>query len=376
MLITTDEQLAEFVERASHSEVLAVDTEFMREKTYYPQLCLVQLGTDDEQAVVDAFAVTDPEPLARIFSNRDIVKVFHSCSQDMEVLLRYCGVLPNPLFDTQVAAAYLGERNQIGLGALVDQMMHVSLPKAESLTDWTRRPLDEAQISYAVDDVRYLPQIWRIMARRLEERGRTEWVSSEFERLCDPETYAHDPERAYLHVKRVSSLSRRQLAVAREVAAWRERLASGTNRPKKWILSDELLVEVAKRCPTTPAALQRIRGMSDLSSSDQKAILAACRAGLECPLEQCPLLERHAKPSLDSECVCDLMYAMTRMVSERCGIASAMLASRDDLLGFLEHREASPLSGGWRYEVLGSQLDMLLDGQVGLTVKDGRVELL
>lgn len=376
MLITSDEQLRDFVGRALASEVLAVDTEFMREKTYHPKLCLIQLGTDDEQVAVDVFSVTDPEPLVRVFSDESIVKVFHACSQDMEVLLDFCSCLPRPLFDTQVAAAYLGDRNQIGYASLVEEVCGVALAKAESMTDWTRRPLDGAQIEYALDDVRYLPRIWREMRDRLEAAGRTSWVEGEFERLSDPETYAHDPRRAYTHVKRVSMLTRRQLAVARELAAWREVRAERIDRPRRWVLSDELLVEIARRMPSSDAALLRIRGMAELDEADRRELLAACAEGASCRRELLPEAQRHAKPSTDEECVCDLMYALTRMVAQQQGIASSIIASRDDLMGFLEHPASSPLSRGWRHEVLGSMLEDLLAGRVGLTVKDGRVELL
>ncbi len=377
MLITNDDQLREFADRASRSEVLAVDTEFLREKTYYPKLCLIQLGTDSEQVAVDPFAVVDPAPIVRLFSNPFITKVFHACSQDMEVLLPYCkGVLPWPLFDTQIAASFVSDHCQIGYAALVEEYCGVSLSKAESLTDWSRRPLDGAQITYALDDVRYLPSIWRTMRGQLEEKGRLNWLEPDFRHAADPATYVHAPREAYRRVKRIGNLTRRQLAVARELAAWREERAAAIDRPRRRVLSDELVVEIARRCPTSSEALQRIRGVSDVAAGDRALILGAVRRGLECPVKDCPEPEYHGRPSLDEECVCDLMYAYTRMVAEREGIAPSMLASRDDLIQFQGAPDRSPLSVGWRHEVLGRHLEDLLDGRVGLTVKDGKVELL
>lgn len=376
MLITTDAQLAAFVDRASAFGAVAVDTEFMREKVYHPKLCLIQLGTDEEQVAVDPFAVRDTAPLVRLFSNPFVTKVFHACSQDIEVLLAYCGTVPRPIFDTQVALSYVSDRYQVGYAALVEEYCGVSLPKTESLTDWSRRPLDDAQLAYALDDVRYLPGIWRTMRAQLEERGRASWVEEEFRRLEDKSAYVHEPREAYRRVKRIGSLSRRQLAVAREVAAWRERRAAAVDRPRRWILSDEVVVEVAKRCPSSMEALLRVRGVAELDAGAQAQLLEACRAGLACPAQDYPQVGHRGRPSLDAECVCDLMYALTRMVAERQGMASAVLASRDDLMAFLDDRAASPLSSGWRHEVLGSVLERLLDGEVGLTVKDGRVELL
>ena len=376
MLITTDDQLAAFAERAMRSEVLAIDTEFMREKTYSPRLCLLQMGTDEEQVAVDPFAVSDVEPLRMLFSDPSITKVLHACSQDMEVILQFCGVLPRPLFDTQIAAAFLGDHYQIGYGPLVEAYTGVCLPKTESLTDWSRRPLDAAQLEYALDDVRYLPCIWREMRERLSEAGRLSWLDPEFAHASDPDTYRHDPREAFRRVKHVGSLGRRQLAVAREVAAWRDERARDVDRPRRWVLSDEILVEVARRMPTSVSQLGRIRGMDGVASADQTRIAAAVRRGLACPPEECPEPEHRARPSADQESVCDLMYALTRMVAERERLSPALLASRDDLVRYLLDRTSSPLASGWRSELLGARLDELLDGQLGLTVKAGRVELL
>ena len=376
MLITTDEQMREFVNRASQAPVVAVDTEFVRERHYFPRLCLVQLGTEDEQVAIDPFAITDTEPLVRLFRDPNVVKVFHACSQDMEVLLRFLGVLPHPVFDTQLAASYLGDRCQIGYGHLVGEYCHVRLPKTEAMTDWAARPLDAAQLAYALDDVKYLPSIWRTMTKELEERGRTEWVLPEFERATDPATYLRDPREAYRKVKRIGTLTRRQLATARELAAWREHRAMELDLPRRSVLSDELLVDLARVAPTDMRALMRIRGTDSFSAEERAQLVAACAAGLACPEADCPETDRHAHPSLDEESVGDLMYALTRLVAEQLEVAPSVLASREDLVMFSERREGSPLSIGWRYEVLGRHLEDLLEGRSGLTVKDGRVELL
>lgn len=376
MLITTIDQLESLVDRMSASDVVAIDTEFVREKSYYPKLCLIQLGTEHEQAAVDPFAVQDLRPLVRLFSNPFITKVFHACMQDMEVLLHCCGVLPWPLFDTQVALAYMSDRYQIGYGALVEEYCGVPLAKSESMTDWSRRPLDDAQLAYALDDVRYLPGIWRDMRRQLEERGRIAWLEDEFRRLASPGSYQLDPREAFRRVKRSGSLDRRRLAVVREVAAWRETRAVELNRPRRWVLPDELVVEIAKRGPANTEALARIRGMSEVSQPDCTAIVEAVRRGMACPDDECPELDHHARPTLREECVCDVMYALTRMIAEQECIAPAVLASRDDLMAYIRQPASSPVSRGWRHEVLGCHLDRLLSGEVGLSVKDGRVELL
>ncbi len=376
MLITTEDQLAAFAARAAASDVLAIDTEFLREKTFYPRLCLLQLGTDDEQVAVDPFAVDGVSIIRELLCDPAITKVLHACSQDMELLLAHYGVLPRPVFDTQIAAEYLGKRSQIGYAALVEDYCGTCLPKTESLTDWSQRPLDDKQLEYAYDDVRYLPRIWRLMRRELADRGRLEWLEPEFAHICDPATYKHEPREAYQRLRHLGSLTRRQLSVAREVAAWREDYAMKHDRPRRWVLSDEVVVEIARRSPTSLAQLERIRGVSALTCTCQTDILIAVRRGLAVEPDAYPPAEQgHLCPTPDQECVCDLMYALTRQVAQREGLAQTVLATRDDLLAYLAHPQHSPLSSGWRAQILGNQLDDLLQGRLGLTVKDGRVEV-
>ncbi len=376
MYISSADELQTFCERARHASVLAIDTEFMREKTFYPKLCLVQVGTGEEIAAIDPLAIADLEPLAALLVDDRIPKVFHACSQDLEVLRDALGVVPTPVFDTQVAAAFLGHRNQIGYGALVESYTGVRLPKAESLTDWTRRPLSQEQLEYAEDDVRYLPGIYDAMMSELVRRDRLSWVLPEIADLADPSRYDHDPRSAYLHVKRSGSLTRKQLAVAREVAAWREGKASYKNIPRKWVLSDEVLVEICKICPKNAERLGRIRGMDHVSHQSMREILRAVDAGLRCPPEQMPEVRRRARPSADTESVVDLMYALLRVRSEETGVATQLIATRDDLVELANVGRSDRLGHGWRHEIVGASLERLLAGEVGLTVRDGRIEVL
>ena len=198
-----------------HSSVLAIDTEFLREKTYYAKLCLIQLATDDETAIVDPFAVDDLKVLAPVLRNENVMKLFHAGNQDLEILLREVGVLPHPLFDTQVAAALLGHTQQIGYAALVHAECGVTLKKIDSFTDWSRRPLSDSQLEYAADDVVYLPRMYERMRAQLVELGRLSWLDRDFEDLADPARYAANERERYKRLKRVSQLSRRQLSRAR-----------------------------------------------------------------------------------------------------------------------------------------------------------------
>lgn len=376
MYISTSEELAAFCERVSSARVLAVDTEFLREKTYHPKLCLVQVASSDECAAIDPILIDDLSPLVRLFEDQSVTKVFHASSQDLEVLFDGLGCVTSPVFDTQVAAAFLGLRQQMSYGALVETYTGVHLAKAESLTDWSRRPLDPEQLAYAEDDVRYLPGIYERMMARLIECDRLSWVMPEMAALTDRSRLVREPMDAFLRLKRASTLTRRQLAIAREVCAWRERCASRRDIPRKWVMTDEVIVEVCRRSPKDETRLRRLRGAEQLSQRDCEEVLAAVARGCAVAPEDCPKLERHTHPSGEAEGVVDLMYALMRVVADKEGIASQLLATRDDLLDFMADPASSRLSTGWRHEIVGDRLSKLLSGEIGLTVKEGRIEVL
>lgn len=377
MYISTYEELSAFCERAARFNAIAVDTEFLRERTYHPRLCLVQVATPDECMVIDVIAIDNLAPLAILMRDEGTVKVFHACSQDMEVLNYTLGALPAPIFDTQIAAAFLGERMQTSYNGMVHAFCGVTLPKSESLTDWSRRPLTPEQIEYALDDVRYLIKAYDVIMERLDESGRASWVLDEIKPLTDRSHYVVDRRVAFKRVKRVNSLTRRQLAVARELAAWREARAEYSNIPRKWLLSDEVLIALSKRPPHDAASLRRVRGTEQLSDADVAGALSVIARGESCPADKYPFIARTHKPaSPELESVIDLMYALIRLVGERSGVATAMIASRDDLVDYVDHPQDSPLREGWRFELVGTLIDDLLNGDIGLTVKDRALEIL
>ena len=376
MYISEPNELKAFCERAASSRMLAVDTEFLREKTYYPKLCLVQVATHDESACIDPLQIEDMSPLCELLIDERITKVLHACTQDLETLLDTYGIMVAPVFDTQVAAAFLGMRQQVGYGALVERYTGVHLPKADSLTDWSRRPLDAEQLAYAEDDVRYLPGIYDSMMTQLVAKNRLGWVAPEMAEVSARSHIERVPEEAYLHLKRASSLTRRQLAVAREVCAWRERNAARRNVPRKWVVSDEILVEVSKRSPKTVERLRRIRGTEQISETEAAELVRAVRKGLAIGPEDLPVVRRRERNSAEAEGTVDLMYALLRIISERTGVAPQLIATRDDLIDLAVGREGCKLKEGWRHEVAGLPLERLLSGEIGLTVKEGRVEIL
>lgn len=376
MYITDIDSLTAFVDRATKARVVAVDTEFIRERTYYPKLCLVQMATESESVAIDPLAISDLSCLRDLLLDKDITKVFHACTQDLEVLLNALGIVPAPVFDTQLAAAFLGQRQQLGYGALVEAYCNVRLPKAESLTDWSRRPLDEEQLRYAEDDVIYLPQIYDRMIGELTRTDRLSWLGPEMAALTDAAHVTRDPQQAYLHLKRSSSLTRKQLAVAREVCAWRESTAARRNVPRKWVVTDEVLVELCKRVPRTVERLRRIRGTEQLGERDAQGLVAAVTRGAECDPARYPKVAHRDRPTPEMESVIDLMYAMLRIVSDKSGIAPQLIATRDDLHDLALGKADARLLTGWRRELAGDTLLRLLSGELGLTVKDGRVETL
>ena len=377
MYIANQEDLEAFANRAMRSSVLAIDTEFLREKTYYAKLCLLQLATDDETAIVDPFEVEDLRVLAPLLENESVVKLFHAGGQDLEILLREVGTLPRPLFDTQVAAALLGHTQQIGYAALVHAECGVTLKKIDSFTDWSRRPLSESQLEYAADDVAYLPRMYERMRAQLVELGRLAWLDRDFEDLADPKRYATNERERYRRLKRVSQLSRRQLAAAREVAAWRELEAQRRDVPRKWVVTDEQIVEACKREARTIDELFMVRGMSDrLSTKDARCVVALMSSALDAPPDAWPEPDRCGKnePNVDAEL--DLMCALVRLRAKQNGVAFPTLASHDDLARVARgYREGVDVLRGWRRSLVGEELLRLLEGKIALSLSDGEVKV-
>jgi len=370
--ISDDRSLTELCNSLSESPVIALDTEFMRERTYHARLCLIQIAVSDRSAVIDPFQISGFQPLVELLTDDKIVKVIHAGQQDLEIIFQEMGVVVSPVFDTQIAAALAGFQSQTSYQNLVAELIGVRIDKSDTYTDWSRRPLFEAQIEYAHNDVRYLPAIYDRLYQRLVSTARLEWLTPEFEAFRDPANLVVDPDSIFRKVKRASSLGRRQLGLLQKIAAWRETEARNRNIPRKWVLPDETLVEIARRCPKVSSELLAIRGVSDrLPKSSYAELLSAVAEGSAIPEADLPTHTKRRRKPADSDGVVDLMAALVRVRAKEHDVAATVLASRDDIEDLASgDRERSPLLAGWRRTLVGDDLLQLLDGKLSIAVAD------
>lgn len=374
MYIDNQADLKSFVKRALKSPILAIDTEFLREKTYFPKLCLLQMQTQDETAIVDPFCIDDLRVLNPLLESEEVLKLFHAGTQDLEILYAECGVVPHPVFDTQVAATLLGHTQQIGYGALVSSTLGVNLKKADSYTDWSRRPLSQSQLEYAADDVIFLPRVYDKMAQQLEKLGRTKWLDPDFRAMEDPERYTVHPETRFRRLKRVNQLKPRQLSAARELAAWRERRAMKLNIPRKWIMSDEQIVEACRREAQTIDDLFMVRGISDkVSTRVAREMVEALRLGLGKPSTEWPILDYPGKNEANVDVAVDMMSALVKQRARENNIAYHTLANNSDLAEVARGHKDVDVLKGWRREIVGNDLLSLLEGKIKLGLNKGRL---
>jgi ribonuclease D len=377
-LIDTAAGLQDLVDHVANSPWVAMDTEFMREKTYFPQLCLVQIATPDHIACIDPIALPDLGPLAGLLHDPSVLKVFHSASQDLEVLYLVTGRVPAPVFDTQVAASLLGYGDQVGYGNLVQTVLQLELDKTQSRTDWLRRPLKSEQLSYAQDDVRHLVDLYVHLHRELEDLGRTAWLEPEMHAITRPALYEPHPEDAWRRVSGHKRLKPRELAVLREIAAWRENEAVRVDRPRRWIINDELLLLIARTRPADPEALRDLRGFpKGLGTEPTKQLLLAVQGGMALPRECWPELAPRSKPLTEAEeVVADAAMALLREFARRQRIAPEAVGGRRDVVALMRKDQDARLARGWRHQIAGSELQRWLEGRSLLRCEGDQIALL
>ncbi|MBA2635492.1 MAG: ribonuclease D [Sphingomonas sp.] len=378
-LISKSSELAELVERLAQHPFVAVDTEFMRENTFWPDLCLIQVASPDEAAAIDPKGDIDLAPLLDLMvANRDILKVFHAGGQDLEIIHNLTGKVPYPLFDTQIAAMALGHGEQVGYSNLIESMLGHALDKGARFTDWGRRPLDKRQIDYAIADVTHLANIFPKLLERLKKTGRGGWLDEEMERLADASTFAFAPEDAW---KRLKTPSRNPTVLGRlrALAGWRETEARSKNIPRGRIVKDETLGELAAHPPKTQDDLGRIRGLSaGWKNNDigQRLIQVLSAAK---PLEADELPDREPRrPGLtkDGALVSDLLKLLLKIRSKESGVAAKLIARTDELEALAAGvRSGLNILGGWRFEEFGRDALDLVEGRLGFAIENGKLKM-
>ena len=371
--ITTTEALAEFCELAKAQPYVTIDTEFLRERTYWAKLCLIQLalpGKDGLAVLVDPIVGTDMslEPLYDLMRHEATVKVFHAARQDLEIFFVEGGVFPTPLFDTQVAAMVCGFGEQAGYETLVKKITRADLDKTSRFTDWSRRPLTKAQSEYALADVTHLRQIYESLSAQLKKTGRTHWVEEELATLTDPATYTVTPEDAWMRVK-TRTTSGRFLAVVKELARFREAYAQSRNIPRSRIFKDDALLELASTRPTTIEELNRARLLLREARKGEIAdgILAAVKAGAEMRPEDMPRPDISRDQLQVNPALADLLRVLLKAKSEESGVAAKLIAPTSDLDAIAAGEREVPALRGWRAEVFGQDALRLCRGEIALS---------
>jgi len=372
--IDTAEALQAICSRLATEDWIALDTEFLREKTYYPKLCLVQVATPDIVACIDPLALDDLGPLLDLVFDPGITKVMHAARQDMEIFFHLRGAAPAPVFDTQIAALLLGYPDQIGYGNLVREMLGVQLDKLHTRADWTQRPLTEAQLHYAADDVIYLVEVYRQLQARLQQLGRLDWLAEDFGQLSSAALYQTHPEQAWLRVKGGNRLKGSSLAVLQALAKWREEQAVRRDLPRGWILKDDVLVDIARHRPASVEALGKLRGLGDRLLGKSGSELVALVAGAAGVRPQ-PFPDSAGRVRLTpaQEALVDVLQALVRLGGERHALNPAVLASRKDLEQLALGNGDAAVLHGWRRKLVGEQLQALLAGELDLAVRDGQL---
>jgi ribonuclease D len=373
--VTTTEPLAQACSRLATHPYVTIDTEFLRESTYYPILCVIQMASPEEAVVVDALAPEiDLAPFFALMADERVLKIFHAGRQDIEIVWHRAGLIPHPVFDTQIAAMVLGYGESVSYEQLVQRITGDHLDKSHRFTDWSRRPLSKAQIAYAISDVTHLRDIYLALSADLEKRGRAEWVSEEMEVLTSPDTYRAEPETAWLRVKS-RARKPKELAVLMEVAAWREREAQSRDVPRGRVLKDEALGDIAVQAPTT---IERLAGLRSLPRGFERskwgeAILAAVERGLKRDPKSLPRIER-SRGLADGAATVELLKVLLRMTAERHAVAAKVIATVDDLERIAADDDADVAAlKGWRRELFGEKALALKRGRLALAVENGRV---
>ena len=373
--VDSDEKLLEFCSGIEDAEYCAVDTEFVREKTYYPVLALIQIATEQKLGCIDPLAVKNFDPLVKLMQDSGLLKVFHSSSQDLEILFQTFEKVPAPVFDTQLAAAVLGYNHQISYADLVQEITKVELEKKHTRANWVRRPLSPDELDYAMDDVRYLMPVYQHLKSELESKSRGAWIEKELQTMVLESTYQIDTTILWKRLKGVKKLKGVQLQIASLLCAWREQLAQVKNLPRRWVVKDELIFDIARLKPDTLTDLASIRDANDkFVEQHGKTVLDLVKKALAIDENDWPKHDKVKMLTSAEQALGDCLIALCRGIADENNIALATLATRKDIDSLIINRKNSPLAQGWRFEMAGEQLLDFIHGQSNIGVKNGKIE--
>lgn len=375
-VITTNEALNALCDRLSKSDYVTVDTEFLRDKTYYSKLCLIQIADDNEYHAIDTLAGgLDLAPFYDLMTNENVVKVFHAAKQDIEIFVNQANVVPKPLFDSQIAAMVCGFGDSIGYEKLVMALCNKTLDKSTRFTDWSRRPLTQRQIDYALGDVTHLRTTYKKLKEKLEQSGREHWLSEEIGDMLNIDTYTIQPKDAWKRIK-IRNSNRRFNAIVHRIAEWREEEAQRRNMPRNRIMRDEVLLELSAVRPTHTNALTSIRGLGAnfASSKSGKDIINAIKESLELPDDALPKISRRKQPSQNTDPIVELLKVLLKLVCKSENVAPKLLANVEDLEKIAESDDSDVKAlHGWRYDLFGKNAIALKNGEVAFAIKDGEI---
>ena len=378
-LVTSTSDLAAVCQRLVSAEFITVDTEFMREQTFWPELCLVQIASDAVEAIVDPLAAgIDLGPLYELMAEPGVTKVFHAARQDIEIMYSKAGLVPEPIFDTQVAASVCGYGDSVSYVNLVKDITGHDIDKSSRFTDWSRRPLSDNQLVYALGDVTHLRPVYRHLKAKLDATGRTSWLAEEMADLTHPETYQTRPEDAWKRLK-MRTKNRKAFGVLIELAAWRERMAQSQNVPRNRVLRDEALYDIANQMPTTADQLGGLRTLSDGFSRSQRAreIIEAVKAGLARDARSLPQMNHSRPVSPEAGATIELLKVLLKAAAAKHGVAPRLIADADELERIAAEDEPDVLAlKGWRRQLFGEDALRLKRGELALTLSRGEVSVL
>lgn len=376
LTIENEEDLGKFCEQLKGSSWLAVDTEFERTQTYFPELCLIQVANADVAAIIDPIAIANLDPFFDVLYDESITKVFHSVHQDLEIFFHLKGSVPTPIFDTQIAAPLLGYAEQIGYAKLVHQLLGVELGKAFTRSDWKQRPLKQGQLEYAINDVTYLGLAYIQFVEKLEKLNRLAWLEKDFSELANPERYQPDPEHIWKRIREAKKLKGKKLAVLQKLAAWREITAREKNRPRNWLMRDDAIVDMAQLLPEDLNALKKIKGLQDrFVKNHGEQLLEIIHNSMKLSPEPIVNIKQNEKLTGQQEAMVDALSVIVRLQAQIHQMNPTALASKKELQAFVRNQDDSILQSGWRKTLIGDALTEFMSGKQSIGLVNNKLSI-